>query len=403
MPRARTLAVTLLCLLAAPAGAGAAYFDVGKLPPPNVSGVEIAQAIEDFVTAYPLRVTGTTVDEEVATYLADEAKKLGYATAVEHPSLADGAEAVPTSPLHAVTAIKKGTTRPDEHILFMGHYDTVAGFGGVTLEGAYDNGSGTMFLLALAKALANVPTNRSLMFVWYNGEEEGVLASDRHAETALKAGLKVRAALGFDMVGIAHPVATPTDRTCLCMWHGSDDEVFEPLLRHINFSVMGLPDEEGKVQIEGINARNSDESSWDLRDQPTLRWAGMRAAADYPAYHCPTTRWRRSRRSRAAASSSRQGLREHAALGLSDRAGARQRDAGGAGRPPPATRSSSSMDRLQRPGRLSLAYTWDFGDGATGSGARASHDLRQERHVHGDAEGHRLAARAGGRRSPPCP
>ena len=370
MPRLRTVAVAFIALLATPAAAGA-YFDVGKLPPPTVSGVEVAAAIESFSTTYAPRVTGTPGDEEAATYLHDEAKKLGYTTAIEHVPVADGADL--TSPLHAVTAVKKGLTKPNEYILFMGHYDTVAGFGGATVNGAYDNASGTMMILALAKALANVPTNRSLMFIWYNGEEEGVLASDRHAEIALANGLKVHAGLGFDMVGIAYPVAAPTARTCLCMWHGSEDEAFEPLLRHVNFGVMGLPDEEGKVQVVGINERNSDESSWDLRGVPTLRWAGMRAAADYPAYHMPDDTMATIETVAGGRKFFEEGLQHTlrsaylTSLVLDNEMPVAKAVA--TGDPVVTFDGSGSSD----PDGSPLAYTWSFGDGTTGEGAKVTH------------------------------
>ena len=370
MPALRAIAATVV-LLALPAAAAAdGYFDVGKLPPPGIAGGALADSVEAYSTDHAPRVTGTPQDEETATYLAAEAKKLGYETSVDHTPPVDGA---PTSPLHTVTAIKRGLTKPNEWILFMGHYDTVAGFGGATVNGAYDNASGTMMIRALAEAFAKLPTNRSLMFLWYNGEEEGLITSDRHAEQQLAAGLKVRAALGFDMVGIAYPVATPTARTCLCMWHGEEDEAFDPLLRHVNFSVMGLPDEEGLVEVVGVNQRNSDESSWDLRGQPTLRWAGMRAAADYPAYHMLDDTM--------ATIETVAGGRQFFEQGLSNTLRSAYLTTLVLDNEMPTARATATGDPVVSfsaegsgdPDGSPLAYTWDFGDGTVGEGARATH------------------------------
>jgi hypothetical protein len=265
-------------------GQRATFFDVSKLPLPSVQGPEIADSVETFSQTYAPRVTGTPGDTAAAEHLAAEAEALGYQVEIKEVPLQGG----PTGPVgKAVVAIKKGLTKPDEHILMMGHYDTVAGVGGATLEGAYDNGAGTMMIRALAKSFKDVPTNRSLMFVWYNAEEEGLLTSETHAQMQQAAGLKVRAAFGFDMTGIAWPVGKPIAASCLCIWHGEDDEAYEPLQRFINYKVLGFPEGDGLVELRGVNARNSDERSWDVLGYPVMRWAGMQTAADYPAYHMP--------------------------------------------------------------------------------------------------------------------
>jgi hypothetical protein len=154
--------------------------------------------------------------------------------------------------------------------------------------GAYDNGSGSNLMRYLARDLADVQTNRSLVFVWFNGEEEGVLASDLYAKELKAANQKIAAVLGFDMVGISWPVANPISSSCLCMWYGANDRsAFDPLLKYVNFSFLGYPNEQRKVQVVGINTRNSDESSFASAGFPTMRWAGMKTASNYPAYHKP--------------------------------------------------------------------------------------------------------------------
>src|SRR3954447_12490535 len=192
------LACALALGLAAPAGA---YFDVAKLPPPPVTGKEIADNVQKFTETYARRVTGSSAEQAAAAELRDEAARLGYEAKIVELPLAKGA---PNAVTHAVIATRRGTTRPDEHIVFGAHYDVVP----QTINGAYDNGTGTNMLLALAKSFSQVPTNRSLVFAWYNGEEEGTLSSKPHAQTFKDANKAVRAYLGFDMVGIAWPVAS---------------------------------------------------------------------------------------------------------------------------------------------------------------------------------------------------
>jgi hypothetical protein len=142
--------------------------------------------------------------------------------------------------------------------------------------------------MALARSFAHVRTQRTMVFAFYNGEEEDALASDQQAKAYKAAHRNVRAYLGFDMVGIAWPVGgTATDKNCLCMWRGPRDEDSEELLADVNFRYLRFPDAKRKVSIEGKNVRNSDEASWASAGYRTLRWAGLRAAADYPQYHQP--------------------------------------------------------------------------------------------------------------------
>jgi hypothetical protein len=370
-------ALAAAALTAAPAGASAAFFDVAKLPQPPVTGKEIADDVAEFSTTYSPRVTGTPGEQDAAEFLRAEAESLGYATeTVLLPVV--GPE--PGLVLRVVLATKRGVTKPDEHILFMGHYDTVAGFGGVTINGAYDNASGTNMMRALARSFAKIPTNRTLVFAWYNGEEEGVLASQAHAARWKASGEAIRAVLGFDMVGIAYPVANPGGPTCLCIWHGEDDEAFEPLLRHVHYEVLGFPEGDELVSFQGVNARNSDESSWDLEGYPTLRWAGMRAASDYPAYHMPDDTMETIDAVAGGRTYFEQGLRNTllasytTALAVDNEMPTAT--AAASGDRTVSFDAAGSGDPDGQPG----SYTWSFGDGEKATGRQVTHTYSKPGH-----------------------
>lgn len=234
---------------------------------------------------------------------------------------------------------------------------------------------GVNLMRYLAREFANVPTNRSIVFVYFNGEEEGVLASSRYAAALKTANQKVTAALGFDMNGIAYPVATPTSLNCLCMWYGAADKsAFDPLLRFVNFSFLGLPSGSNKVNVVGANARNSDESSFASNGFPTLRWAGMRTAAAYPAYHMPDDTIETILTVSGGQSFIEQGLANtshsayYTALTLDNHLPAPAFTFTANGRAV-AVDGSSSTDE---DGALT-GYTWNFGDGTTGTGATPTH------------------------------
>jgi hypothetical protein len=74
--------------------------------------------------------------------------------------------------------------------------------GDVISNGADDDGSGTVAMLALAKAFATGPRpKRSLLFVWHAGEESGLLGSRYHADYPVVPIDKIVAQLNMDMIG----------------------------------------------------------------------------------------------------------------------------------------------------------------------------------------------------------
>ncbi|MFN2545631.1 MAG: M28 family peptidase [Actinomycetota bacterium] len=355
-----------------PAEAGAGqYFDLSALPGPDFTGAQIWQGHQDFINAHPYRVTGTAMEVVTGMDLRDDMRALGYDTHIHSLPADPGVDAGPGVALKAIIATKRGVTKPDEWIVFTGHYDSVP----QTIYGAYDNGSGTNLLRYLAREFANVQTNRSLVFVWFNGEEEGVLASSRYAKELSDAGQKIVADLGFDMEGIAYPVANPGSTNCLCMWYGGNDKTaFDPLLRYVNFSFLGLPNSKRLVSVEGINNRNSDESSFASNGFPTMRWAGMRTAAAYPAYHMYNDTLDEIVTVAGGASYVEQGIENtmksayYTALALDNHL------------PVPAATATTNGLSIQldatgssdEDGTLST-FSWDFGDGTAGTGSAVQH------------------------------
>ncbi len=96
-----------------------------------------------------------------------------------------------------------------EIIVIGAHYDHVAPKKKVNLtddvifNGADDNASGTVAILALAKAFGTLQQapKRSLLFIAFTGEELGLLGSDAYANNPLFPLDKTVAMINFDMVG----------------------------------------------------------------------------------------------------------------------------------------------------------------------------------------------------------
>ncbi len=119
-------------------------------------------------------------------------------------------QVVRTRLTHNVVGIVEGSDPKlkDTYVAFGAHYDHVgfreSGNPGDDLisNGADDDGSGTVSIMALAKAFATGPRpKRSLLFVWHAGEENGLLGSQYMADHPVVPLDRIVTQLNIDMIG----------------------------------------------------------------------------------------------------------------------------------------------------------------------------------------------------------
>ncbi|MEX2153084.1 MAG: M28 family peptidase [Gemmatimonadaceae bacterium] len=97
----------------------------------------------------------------------------------------------------------------DEYVLFSAHQDhdgvryTLAGDS--IWNGADDNASTSVALLAIARAWVKQPGKRSALFVFHGAEERGLLGSRYHAAHPVVPLAQIAAVLNGDMIGRNHP------------------------------------------------------------------------------------------------------------------------------------------------------------------------------------------------------
>ncbi len=102
-----------------------------------------------------------------------------------------------------VIAIKEGTTKADEYVLYSAHWDHL-GVGPVVdgdsiYNGAHDNASGSAALLGIAEAFAKSgETERSVIFLEVTAEEQGLLGSKYYAENPIYPVEKTVANINMD-------------------------------------------------------------------------------------------------------------------------------------------------------------------------------------------------------------
>jgi hypothetical protein len=90
----------------------------------------------------------------------------------------------------------------DEYVAYGAHYDHHGVTAeGLVLNGADDDGSGTVAVMEMASAIAKNPPKRSTMIAFHTGEEKGLLGSAYYAENQLIPMKNIVALFNMDMVG----------------------------------------------------------------------------------------------------------------------------------------------------------------------------------------------------------
>jgi len=77
-----------------------------------------------------------------------------------------------------VLGVVRGTEHPGRFIVVSAHYDHLGVARGAIYSGADDNASGSAGILAIADFIANNPPKNSIIFAWFDAEEEGLLGSN---------------------------------------------------------------------------------------------------------------------------------------------------------------------------------------------------------------------------------
>lgn len=187
------------------------------VPAPRFDGDRALALVREQVTAPDgsprYRVPGTPGNDEVAQLVADKMEGLGFEVAWHHFNATYGCS---ETPMHNVVAQRDGTS--GRVVVLGAHYDSrpIADKDAdpqrraAPILGANDGGSGVAVLLELARVLP--PTNDTVRFVFFDGEDGGgykgnectdwILGSRAYAASLTEDELgRIRAFVLVDMVG----------------------------------------------------------------------------------------------------------------------------------------------------------------------------------------------------------
>ncbi len=101
-----------------------------------------------------------------------------------------------------ICSFVKGTQNNDTVVVFTAHYDHLGGIGKKTyFPGANDNASGVSMLLNLVKYYANNPPKYKTLFVFFAGEEAGLMGSKYFIDNNTLDLTKVKFLINLDLLG----------------------------------------------------------------------------------------------------------------------------------------------------------------------------------------------------------
>ncbi len=217
--------ITLLILLAFISISCKSKKDIAEKPQIDVTAVKYANIINiDAAKEHVFnlasdefegRKTGEEGQKKAAKYLAYHYNTNGIPKYLEKNYfqtipisglINERRKSASNNPSENVVAFIEGTEKPEEVIVISSHYDHEGIKNGLVYNGADDNASGTTGVLLVAKAFANAKKDghgpkRSIMFVNFTGEEQGLLGSKYFVANPILPLKDIVVNLNMDMIG----------------------------------------------------------------------------------------------------------------------------------------------------------------------------------------------------------
>ena len=248
--RVITFGLLLLCGRAAPAAAQQPVKVACTGSPQVLPAVDSTRLISDLAAladdSMEGRGLGTPGGARARGFVLERFRAIGLDTLatgmLQRFPVANGAGAGAN-----VMGLVRGTIRPGRIILVTAHYDHLGVQHGETYNGADDNASGTGAIMAIAEWFRSNPPANTVMFVAFDGEEEGLLGAAAFVRDSLVAADSVILDVNLDMVSRStrrelfavgpkrHPSLLPYLATTACSaqlvlmlghdkgWSGSED------------------------------------------------------------------------------------------------------------------------------------------------------------------------------------
>lgn len=185
----------LLCTTLFVQGIGAQTFiQAYKNRADMVTQTNITGNLQEFANL-GIKTTGSVANTNTLNWIKNKYISYGYAASqIEESPFTFGS----TSSKNLIIT-KTGTVYPNKYVIICGHFDTIYG------PGVNDNGSGTSIILEAARILKDIPTEYSIKFIHFSGEEQGLRGSSHYVNNVVYQGgvrkLDIKLVFNLDQVG----------------------------------------------------------------------------------------------------------------------------------------------------------------------------------------------------------
>lgn len=153
-----------------------------------------------------VKYRGTVAQANTFDWLKNKYLSYGYTTS----QLSEDVFTYSGATCKNLIVTKIGTLYPNTYVIVCGHYDTITG------TGTNDNGSGVVSILEIARLLQNIPTEYSIKFINFSGEEDGLRGSQHYVSTVVNGTnpkMNIKLVFNIDEVG---GVAGMTNNSITC-------------------------------------------------------------------------------------------------------------------------------------------------------------------------------------------
>lgn len=161
----------------------------------QVTQTNINTLLQEFAS-YGIKTTGSTANTNALNWLKTKYQSFGYDSSSQ---ITEDAFTYNGNTSKNLIITKTGTVYPNTYVIICAHYDTVNG------PGVSDNGSGTSILLEVARILKDVPTEYSVKFIHFSGEEQGLVGSNHYVNNVVFSNnvrqLNLKVVFNIDQVG----------------------------------------------------------------------------------------------------------------------------------------------------------------------------------------------------------
>lgn len=241
-----------------------------------VDAVSQARWFSDVTTlASWNRYTKGTQIASAQKWIIDELKKLPNLTITTQPFTSGSTSGV------NVIATLKGSSQPNKVVIIGSHYDSTSQSPSTAAPGAEDDASGTAAVLEMARIFHAYPPALTAMFMFYSGEEQGLLGSAANAQQFVTQGNVSKVQLMHNMDMIAYQKNPSGKHQVLLETTSKWASVLFPYYRNsaTRYTQLGV--------FESTTAWGSDHESYLNRGMPGLLTIDKDWDV-YPSYHKTT-------------------------------------------------------------------------------------------------------------------